>query len=182
MSDHRRLVHTRSITVEAYARDDALWDLEARITDLKTRDLTLDGRTLPAGDPLHDMTLSLTIDTGMNVVGVRAQTHAAPYTAHCSSFPEVYQALVGLNLLKQFRARVRERVGGNEGCTHITELAAVLPTVAIQAFAGEVPRPDRTAGSMPAHLNRCRALRLDGPVVAKHYPSWYAAPNKGEGK
>lgn len=180
MPDNRRLLHKRSIDIEVYARDDELWDMVARMSDVKPRDITLDGRSLPAGAPLHDMILTVTIDARMNIVAVQAQTQAAPYSQDCSSFPEVYQALVGLNLLKQFRDTVRERVGGNRGCTHITELAAVLPTVAIQAFAGLAPRPDKKEGVMPPHLDRCRALRLDGPVVARLYPRWYAEKTKGE--
>ena len=34
----RVLKHTRTITVEAYARDDGLWDLDAHSTDIKNRD------------------------------------------------------------------------------------------------------------------------------------------------
>jgi len=181
---NRRLVHTRSIRVDAYLRDDQLWDLVASIQDVKTRDLELQEGMRPAGAALHDMTLTVTIDAGMSIVAVDARTDAAPFNQDCKSFPEVYQALVGLNLLQKFHAAVRERLGGALGCTHITELTAVLPTVAIQAFAGEVSRPDKKDGAMPLHLNRCRALRLDGPVVARHYPRWYAgqtiAQKRGE--
>ena len=170
----RRLVHSRSINVDAYLRDDALWDLVATMRDIKTRDLELEDGVRPAGTPLHDMELTLTIDAGMQIVAASATTHAAPFTGTCQEVPAVYQALVGLNLLQHFRASVRERVGGNKGCTHITELATVLPTVAIQAFAGHARRPDRTNDEMmPTHLDRCRALRLDGPVVRTHYPRWF---------
>jgi hypothetical protein len=174
---NRRLVHTRSIRVDAYVREDKLWDLVASIKDVKTRELELQEGTRPAGAALHDMTLTVTIDAGMTIVAVDARTDAAPFNDDCKSFPQVYQALVGLNLLQKFRAAVRERLGGERGCTHITELTAVLPTAAIQAFAGEVIRPDKKDGAMPPHLNRCHALRLDGPVVARYYPRWYAGQN-----
>jgi hypothetical protein len=42
---NRRLVHTRSIHVDAYARDDKLWDLVATIQDVKQRDLKLESET-----------------------------------------------------------------------------------------------------------------------------------------
>ena len=38
---NRRHVHTRSIKVDAYARDDGLWDLEAELVDTKSRDFPL---------------------------------------------------------------------------------------------------------------------------------------------
>jgi len=37
----RRPVHTRSIRVDAFARDDGLWDLEAELVDTKARDFPL---------------------------------------------------------------------------------------------------------------------------------------------
>jgi hypothetical protein len=178
---NRRPVHTRSIQIDAYVREDQLWELVATMRDIKYKDIELDGRTLAAGDPLHFMELTLTLDRKLQILAVRADTHAAPYRGECDTFSAAYQSLVGLNLLQNFRATVRERVGGNVGCTHINELAAILPTAAIQAFSRDMDRPDIAGGRMPAHLDRCHALRLDGPVVAKHYPRWAKMPNQGEG-
>ena len=60
---NRRHVHTRSIKVEAYARDDGLWDLEAVLTDMKARDFVLATGIRPVGEPVHDLVLTVTIDT-----------------------------------------------------------------------------------------------------------------------
>jgi len=168
--------------MEIYRRDDELWDIEANVVDVKHKDFPLETLVRKAGEHFHDMLLTLTIDERMSVVAVQAQTRAAPYEQDCKNFSEVYQKLVGLNLLQSFRAAVRERVGDNKGCTHINELAAILPTAAIQAFAGEMKRPDRADGSMPKHIDRCHALRRDGPVVARRYPSWYIHSQTGEEK
>lgn len=183
MSDvSRRLVHTRSIRVDAYQREDALWDLVATIRDVKQKDLLLQGRVTPAGAPVHDMELTVTINPFMQIVAAQARTIAAPYLGDCDAFSEVYGKLVGLNLVQGFRAAVRERLGGTQGCTHITELCSVLPTAAIQAFAGEVLRVNPDSETMPMQLDRCRALRRDGPVVARLYPRWHRAPEQQEGE
>jgi len=176
----RRLAHTRSYRIDAFARPDGLWDLEARMTDVKARDIELHTGPLPAGEPLHDMRLHLTIDTTFNVVGVEVSTKAAPYIGECETFPQAYQSLVGLNLLSGFRAAVRERVGGTQGCTHLNELASILPTVAIQSMGAERFGDGRSAQSQPPHLGRCRALRTDGPVVARFYPRWARTQGKSE--
>mgnify|MGYP000679763519 CR=1 FL=1 len=94
---------------------------------------------------------------------------------------DFYTRLVGLNLLRNFRSALRERVGGVLGCTHLTELAQVLPTAVVQAFAGDVlPTRDGSAEDKEAHapfqLNRCHALRFDGPAVEKYYPRWAIKP------
>ena len=177
---NRRHVHTRSIRVDAYARDDGLWDLEAVLTDTKSRDFPLATGMRPAGDPVHDMVLRVTIDTQTTIVAVAAESRWVPYPGYCDTIGPDYGKLVGLNLLQDFRRHVQARLGGVHGCTHITELAKVLPTAAVQAFAGEVfkTRDSAHAGhahddKMPWQLDRCHALRTDGPAVAKFYPRWH---------
>jgi hypothetical protein len=172
----RRLVHRRSIDIECYAREDGLWDLQAELRDVKTRDITLSERNRPAGVPVHDMLLIVTIDSALNIVEARSHTLFSPYIT-CDDYDNAYRRLVGLNLLRGFRSAVRERLGGVLGCTHLTELTQVLPTAAIQGLAGlatiELPaaEPERPS-QMPFQLNRCHALRLDGPAVAEFYPRW----------
>jgi hypothetical protein len=172
----RQLKHTRALRIEVYARDDGLWDVEARLTDVKTRDMTLAGETRRAGDPVHDMTLVIAVDTRFNIVAAQARTDAMPYPGLCDQYGDAYAKLVGLNLLKGFHREVKARLGGIQGCTHITELAQVLPTAVVQAFAGEVldTREDGEAAGehKPFQIDRCHALRSDGEAVARFYPRW----------
>lgn len=184
----RRLVHTRSIEVQAYARADGLWDLEAVLRDTKTKDFPLATGARKSGDPVHEMTLRVTIDTQLTIVDAHAQSHWVPYPGYCDTIGDDYRKLIGLNLARDFRRALKDRLGGVAGCTHITELAGVLPTAAIQAFAGEVYQPrdkahepssadHRATDVKPFQLDRCHALRTDGPAVAKFYPRWYRAPD-----
>lgn len=181
----RRPVHTRSIRVEAFARDDGLWDLEASLDDIKAHDFVLANSVRARGEPIHALRLVVTIDTAFNVVDARSYSTATPYPGECDTFNDAYTQLVGLNLTRAFRERARERLGGVRGCTHLTELCAVLPTVAIQAFANEVYRTHDAArdgiralasasdeANRPFQIDRCRALRRDGAVVARFYPRW----------
>jgi hypothetical protein len=184
----RRHVHTRSIRVEAFARDDGLWDLEAELIDTKARDFPLATGTRKAGDPVHEMRLTVTIDTQLNIVDANAVAAWVPYRGHCDAIAPDYRKLIGLNLTQDFRRQLRERLGGVQGCTHITELAGVLPTAAVQSFAGEVFKTRDSAqgahaGSAantekeperkPFQLDRCHALRTDGAAVKQFYPRWY---------
>jgi Protein of unknown function (DUF2889) len=180
-SSRRALKHTRAIHVQAFARDDGLWDIDARITDTKTRDSRLASGIRPAGTPMHDLWLRLTIDVRFNVVDAEAVSDAVPYPGYCDTIGPAYRKLIGLNLLKGFRDGMRQRLGGIHGCTHLTELCQVLPTAAIQAFAGEVldTRDGHDAGEQsekPFQLDRCHALRTDGAAVARYYPRWSVAP------
>jgi hypothetical protein len=180
-TSRRALKHTRAIQIEAYARDDGLWDLDAHITDIKTRDIKLASGIRPAGTPVHDLQLRITIDTQFNIVAAEAASDSVPYPGHCDTIGPDYGMLVGLNLFKGFRDGVKKRLSGINGCTHITELAMVLPTAAVQAFAGDVldtrdgaDAEDQT--HKPFQLDRCHALRSDGEAVAKFYPRWAVKP------
>jgi len=48
----------------------------------------------------------------------------------------------------------------------------------VQAFAGDVldTREDSASDTEPFQIDRCHALRSDGPVVQMFYPRWHRAP------
>jgi hypothetical protein len=173
----RTLIHTRDIKTQAFRRDDGLWDIEATLLDVKDKDFQLASGVKPKGEAIHQMVLTVTIDTKFNVVDAHANMHAAPYDDHCKAIEPDYKKLIGLNLAKGFRGAVKERLSGISGCSHLTELCSVLPTVAIQAFGGEVFKiVDHESGSMPFQLNRCHALRTDGETVKMYHRAWFGAP------
>lgn len=178
----RQLSHHRCIDVQVYARGNGLWEVDARITDTKTRDAHLAAGVRAAGLPIHDMQLRLVVDERFNIVESGAQTHWMPYPGRCDDHGDAYAKLVGLNLMRGFRQAVRERLGGTLGCTHITEMTQLLPTAVIQAFAGSVidTRGDGDTSPQPFQIDRCHALRSDGDVVREHYPRWYRAETKAE--
>jgi hypothetical protein len=170
----RKLRHTRAITVEAFARDDGLWDLDACIRDIKTHDIDLPSGHRPGGLPVHDLKLRITIDHEMVITNAEASSDAVPYPGYCDTIAPAYKELVGLSLLKHFRLHLKDRLSGVLGCTHLTELAQVLPTAAIQAFADDAMENRAAAhpAERPYELDRCHALRTDGPAVARYYPRW----------
>ncbi|MFZ6735022.1 DUF2889 domain-containing protein [Undibacterium sp. Ji42W] len=177
-TNRRALKHTRTIQIEAFARDDGLWDLDARITDYKPRDITLASGVRPNGSALHDLSLRITIDLQLTIVDVEASSDAVPYPGYCEVITPDYKKLIGLNLLTQFRQGVKERMASVQGCTHLTEMAQILPTAAVQAFAGDVIDTRDGASDtgkqqhQPFQLDRCHALRTDGPAVVQYYPRW----------
>ena len=175
----RALRHTRAIQVEAYLRDDGLWDLDARITDVKQRDITLASGLRPGGVPVHDLKLRITINRELIIVDAEAASDSVPYPGFCDTIAPAYKSLVGLSLLSHFRLKLKDRLSGVLGCTHLTELAQVLPTAAIQAYANDVIHPrdgldDDQSADRPFQIDKCHALRADGPAVARYYPRWVA--------
>lgn len=176
----RRPLHTRTLKVQVYERIDGLFDVEAELVDVKQIDMALASGVRPAGEPVHEMQLLLVVDRQLNIVEAGSRTLAMPYPGFCAEHGDAYARLKGLNLLQGFRAELKARLAGTQGCTHLTELAGVLPTAVIQAFAGHVldTREGRGDEQPPFQLDRCHALRRDGQVVKTHYPRWFVETSR----
>src|SRR3954470_19930602 len=156
-SAERERVHVREASYHGYQRVDGLYDVEAFLTDTKDRDLMLLSGLRPAGEPVHDMQVRVTIDRDFTIHAIEAHTDRMPYPGDCDRIHPQYGQLVGTNLVNGFRKRLHDLMGGVRGCTHITELLGYLPTAAVQTLAGLRKREDEGAAK-PFQLDRCHAL------------------------
>ena len=133
-SSSRRLMHTRNITCKAYERDDGLWDIEAQLVDLREEPMpVIRGGWVPAGQPLHDMRINMTVDMDMKILDIDARTAASP-TPACGQVDAAYKALIGETIGAGFKSKIRATVGGFKGCTHLTELLQPVATTVFQAL------------------------------------------------
>lgn len=168
----REHTHTRLVRFEGYKRADGLWDIEAHLTDVKSHDYHLMTGVRRAGQPIHEMWLRITIDRSLTILDAAASSDAVPYPGGCEAIAPAYRKLIGLNLARGFRKRVKELLGDVRGCTHLTEMLAGMPTAAIQTFAGEMPE-EREGGGKPFQLDQCHALETSSETVKKWYPKWF---------
>jgi len=129
------LAQDRAIICTGYARTDGLWDIEAHLLDTKPRSVTHPkfGVPKPAGHPLHEMKIRITIDNELLIHDAEAVTIHAPFDA-CAIPPAIFPKLKGLSFNKGWKKRLSEIMGGVKGCTHLTELLGNLATVAILFF------------------------------------------------
>src|SRR5206468_2829237 len=51
-SPERQLKHRRNIDVQIYSRGNGLWEVDAHITDVRSRDTQMSFGVLPAGQPI----------------------------------------------------------------------------------------------------------------------------------
>ena len=168
----RERLHCRSVTFDGYQREDGLYDIEAHLTDVKDHDIALLTGVRPAGIPVHDMWVRVTIDPAFNIVDIEAVTESMPYPGFCDSIGPDYRKLIGANLVEGFRKRLHDLMGHTKGCTHITEMLANVPTAAIQTFAGEM-NEEREDGAKPFQLDQCHALETSTETVKLWYPKWF---------
>ena len=168
----RRLAHTRQIDCRGYARDDGLYDIEARMTDTKGHLSYLLFKEVPAGGAIHDMWFTLTVDAEFVIREAYSRTEMAP-TPYCPEVNAFYAKLAGIKLGSGFMREVKARVGGARGCTHLTELLGPMATTAYQTIMGlknhgqpGAPAQDDQADkqALPM-LNSCHAWREGGEVV-----------------
>ncbi|MCZ6557785.1 MAG: DUF2889 domain-containing protein [SAR324 cluster bacterium] len=177
----REPVHTRSITCTGYLREDGLWDIEGHLVDHKHYSFDSEVRGhMEAGAPVHDMWIRMTVDEQFVVREVDAVTDAGPY----SSCPEVtpnFARLAGLNIGHGWRRKVRQFMGGINGCTHLVDLLDPMATTAFQSIAGYQSKRGREAQESTAsdselrrHLiNSCYAWSDQGEVVRRWAPDFY---------
>ena len=166
----RQSLHHRDITVRGYKREDGLFDIEGHLHDTKDIDFKVASGQRKAGESLHSMWLRITIDRTLTIVDAEAATDAMPYVGYCDQITPDYKKLIGVAIRPGFNNRVKELLGGTKGCTHITDLIGVVATTAFQTIAGQGMQ---TPGSKPYQLDRCHALALTAPAVARYYPEWY---------
>lgn len=173
----RQLLHTRQVECHAYLCEDGDFEIEARLVDRKTADATMiDGRRLPAGEPWHEMTLTLRVDRHFMIRAATAATIHTP-VALCPEITPAYQRLVGLRIGRGFAAQVRKLFAGAAGCTHLTELIGPLATTAYQTITGHLLEGRTTQDWQRPEMRRfartlvdsCHVWRRDSATVRTHY-------------
>ncbi len=171
----RERLHTRRYEFNGYQRDDGLWDIEGRMTDVKSYGFDNDYRgRIEAEEPLHDMWIRLTLDDQFVVRDIETATDGSPY-ATCTQVAPNYKRMIGVKIASGWRKAIRERTGGVEGCTHLVEMLDAMATVAFQTLypalmKKQKPGPPGKGGRL---VDTCHALRSDGPVVKKLWPELY---------
>lgn len=169
----RAEMHCRTIEMRGYRREDGLFDMEGRITDVKNEFFqSSGGRPVPPHTPLHDMWVRLTIDENLEVVGVEGSTDFSPFP-ECPGAAPGLQALKGANMGKGWRKAISERLGGVLGCTHVRELLNTLGSHAHQTM-GPVRRAKAAPVTVrPPIVDSCYAYSTERDLVSRRWPDLF---------
>jgi hypothetical protein len=175
-STERTLLHVRQIEFRGYRRGDGLYEIDGRVTDTKTRAVRHYGREddTPAGSPIHDMWLRLVVDEDLVVRDLVAVTDASPY-AVCREAVAPMAKIIGERIKAGWTNRVKELLGGAQGCTHLMELLIPLATAAYQTLSGvRTSWPDvLDRHGKPVKIDSCYAYGSGRDVVQKRWPDFY---------
>jgi hypothetical protein len=173
----RESLHTRHVECRGFKRDDGLWDVEGHMTDVKSYVFINRWRgEIPVGTPLHEMWVRITFDHRMTILAIEVATDHAPFRM-CPDILPNFQRLKGLRIGPGFKAKIKELVGGTEGCTHIVELMGPMATTAFQTMAnqrrGDLPGHSERPRRPPPMLNTCHTFASDSGVVQTEFPEFY---------
>ena len=193
-ADKRKLVHERTYDIRGYEREDGMLDVEGKIVDLKPHSFDNHDRGyVPAGEPLHEMHLRLTIDHTFTIRKAVAATLYSPYTI-CPGATDAYTRLEGLTIGPGFNKRAAEAIGTVFGCTHLTEMLRAMGTVAFQSMWPILARREKEQAQAEAKaksaetsseerdelprkrrglLSSCHAHAPWSPVVERQWPDFF---------
>ncbi|WP_210395213.1 DUF2889 domain-containing protein [Motiliproteus sediminis] len=180
----RALIHKRRVSCDGFERNDGLWDIEGHMTDVKTYDMENRDRggIIPTGEPLHGMSIRLTIDLDFLVHDVEAVIDYSPFN-YCPGIVDQFKQLIGHRIEPGWTQLTRRLFGGVKGCTHLQELLGPMATTAFQAthLARKQRQVETASGERPALINTCHALGESSPVVRDFWPDFYQPPgNDGD--
>lgn len=166
----RKPLHTRRVICAAYIRDDGLLEIEGSLLDVKPFDFHLGEDTVPAGEPIHGMHLRIALDWQLVIQEAVARFDHTPFEV-CRKIREAYRKLVGIQIKSGFRSEVKALLGGERGCTHMTELLGSMATTAVQA---QVSAAEEGSEVLKYPVGGCYAFRKGGELVKSRFPEFYA--------
>ena len=178
----RRDIHTRTIDVRAFARDDGLFDVEARLIDRKPFAFwrVAQGEPTPPGEPLHDISIRLTVDKALVVRAIEASSDTTPFGI-CREAESTMAPLVGERIAAGWSSKVKSTLRGAQSCTHLMEMLITMATPALQGIRGlarERKIDDTKLGA--GKLDSCYAYSSERAVIKMHWPEHYREPQPSE--
>lgn len=177
----RRQVHHRTIDLQTFAREDGLFDVEAHLLDRKPFAFRRLSRPtpIPPGEALHDLRIRMTIDQDLVVQDIQAASVTTPW-ALCRNAESTLSVLLGERIARGWSSKVKERLRGAAGCTHLMEMLIPMATVALQGIRGLQPEHVLAVDSdgVPRKIDSCYAYSREREVVQQLWPLHYRPPVK----
>ncbi|MDX2423170.1 MAG: DUF2889 domain-containing protein [Amphritea sp.] len=168
----RVLEHRRSIESYGFKREDGLWDIEARMVDVKTETVALPIRgEVPAGEPFHDLGLRITLDQQFLIHEVEAFIDASPFPI-CPNITVAFKKLEGTRIGAGWSRQCKTLLGGHRGCTHLNELLPVIATTAVQALWPSIDADVMKLGA-PLMINSCHSWAQNSEVIKVLLPEHF---------
>lgn len=170
----RRKIHNRVIDMQAWAREDGLFDVEARLVDTKpfAYPRFSNPGLWPADAPIHDLSVRLSVDADMFVREVDVSTDTTPYPV-CTGAARTLDVLVGERIARGWSKRVKELLHGAASCTHLMEMLIPMGTTALQGIRTLKNEAKMNPADHVHKVDTCFAYGASREVVRQFWPERY---------
>ncbi len=171
-------IHTRNISLSTYPANDNCVIVEGILKDDRTVGIYLaTGEKKPPGT-IHQMIIRMLIGPpGMTIQDVEVEMVDVPRT-QCFETVESVKRIKGLKVKSGFTAKVKELMGGNKGCAHMTTLITSMAHEVIQGYytfftqnneniAGNKTSSDYKKGINSFLQDTCHVWRKGGPLITR---------------
>jgi len=165
-------IHTREISLSSHIHEEAGLIVHGILKDRRRVPIVdILGRPKEPGI-IHHMTVTLALAPDpFRIIRAEAEMLTVP-TEDCSATLDCIPKLVGLEVQSGFSRRVKEAVGGPEGCIHLCSLVTAMGTEMVHGWLTQ-KRSCSAQGIMDIDsikenmflLDSCRVWKKDGPRV-----------------
>jgi hypothetical protein len=146
--------------------------VEGRLKDDRLTDIHhWDGRKRSPG-VIHHLVIRILIgDWPLTILDIEADMIDVPHEA-CPTTLETVKKGIGVKIVSGYSDEIRRRLGGIEGCAHLTHLLVTMGPAALHGYWTQAsrtprPRPERLEDieGLPYLVNGCLLWREDGPLL-----------------
>jgi len=165
-------VHERKLEMRTYPLKDDRLIVEGWLRDERlVPGYSWDGRPRSPG-VVHWMCVRLlVVGWPLTILDAEAEMKTVPNEL-CPTTAESVKRLIGLSIVSGFSGKVRKRLGGIRGCSHLMHLVLSMGPAALHGYWSQrsrTPRPlPRSLDEFPeltALVNSCKLWREDGPLM-----------------
>lgn len=173
-------LHRRQITIESFKREDGLIDVEATLVDTKPDDFHVgsEGENVRGGDPIHGMSVRLSVDAHSIIRECEVSMDARPYS-YCGEVSARFD-LTGIKMTGGFMKAVAERIGPADNCWHVRQMLQQMATVLVQSTypvqRKEIDKMPPAERPTPAMVDSCVGWQSHRPHIRTDFPSAYRDP------
>ena len=177
-------VHTRNIDIRTFEKSPGSIVVQGTLTDNRLHTTyPMSGRP-PGAGIVHQLTIRMHV-TGpaLTIEAMEAQMSTVPLD-QCRETQASLEKIRGMCIAAGFTERVKARIGGSAGCTHLTALLLAMAPAAVQGFWAAVSRkpvdPSLYGDQALAFLtDTCRVWRREGPMIARLKHQFESAEKRG---
>jgi len=169
--DKEKKVHGRQLEITTYGHENDAVVVEGRLTDNRHRETYYfsSGESRPPGI-VHDMIIRIVVRGPELVIDDIDVDMLTVPRKECLEVKNSLKPVIGMKIKSGFTERVKAKVGGAKGCTHLVALLLTMAPAAVQgAFSAVAQQPvdtEKYSGTAMKFLeNTCWVWRSDGELI-----------------